>query len=135
MLITSFTKSHQITKHFKVGEMSCKCGCNQIPSDIWVNIVKLCEKLEEFRIFIGNKPITIISQYRCYKRNKIVGGAPKSQHLYGRAVDIVVDGMTPKEVYDAAIKFGFRGVGVYDTFCHVDIRKSLFKAKWDKRKK
>ena len=41
--------------------------------------------------------------------------------------------MTPEQVAKAADKIkAFRGIGTYSTFTHVDIRKSLWKAKWRK---
>lgn len=133
MQVNQITRSFKITEHFTIGEMACKCGCN-IPNDVYENLKLLCTKLEELRKELG-KPITVISQYRCDKRNKAVGGAPKSQHKYGRAADLVVSGMEPEEVAKVALKLKFKGVGIYDTFCHVDIRKSLWTAKWDKRTK
>lgn len=133
MQVNQITKSFKITEHFTIGEMACKCGCN-IPNDVYENLKKLCIKLEELRKVI-DKPIIIISQYRCDKRNRLIGGAPKSQHKYGKAVDIVVDGMTPEEVANVANKLKFKGVGIYDSFTHVDIRSSIFNARWDHRTK
>ena len=120
-----------ITEHFKVKELKCKC-CNTIPKDVYENLKLLCNALEELRMALG-KPITVISGYRCPARNKVVGGAPKSQHVLGKAADIMVKDMTPEQVAKAADKIkAFRGIGTYSTFTHVDIRKSLWKAQWRK---
>ncbi len=67
-------------------------------------------KLEQLRYNLGNKAVIINSGYRTPTHNKRVGGASKSQHLYGKAADIVVRGVTPSTVYNAADKL-FNGVG------------------------
>lgn len=43
------------------------------------------------------KPIIVTSGYRCQKLNRAVGGASKSQHLYGEAVDIKAVGGKPSD--------------------------------------
>jgi zinc D-Ala-D-Ala carboxypeptidase len=45
-------------------------------------------RLEAYRAKIGNKPVRIVSGCRCTQRNKDVGGARSSQHLFGAASDI-----------------------------------------------
>lgn len=49
--------------------------------------------LQPLRDKLG-KPIIITSGYRCPRLNQAVGGVKNSQHLEGKAVDIVVNGMT-----------------------------------------
>ena len=78
-------------------------------------------KLEQLRYNLGGKAVVINSGYRTPAHNKKVGGASGSQHLYGKAADIVVKGVKPSTVYDAADKL-FNGVGKYNTFTHVDTR-------------
>ena len=69
--------------------------------------------------------------------NRQIGGVPTSQHLGGKAADIVIEGVTPDEVADAIdflIECGLMkegGLGRYDTFTHYDIRGT--KARWDYR--
>lgn len=46
-----------------------------------------------------NKIVIITSGYRCPELNKKVGGASNSQHKYGQAADIQVQGYTPEQVY------------------------------------
>ena len=77
-----------IGPHFKYDEFRCKC-CGKLPLEgIDPNLVL---KLEILRMLLGDKPI-IISGYRCPAHNKDVKGVPKSQHLIGRAADIIVKG-------------------------------------------
>ena len=83
------------------------------------------------RRYIG-KPITINSGYRTPSYNKAIGGAKQSQHMEGTAVDIVVKDYTPEEVAHLGKLLGFRGIGLYNTFCHLDVRHDG--AYWDNRK-
>ena len=55
--------------------------------------------LQPLRNLLG-KPITITSGFRGASLNKAVGGSPTSDHSTGRASDIVVDGMTAKELFE-----------------------------------
>ena len=62
-----------------------------------------------------NKPIIITSGFRCPAHNNSVGGAPNSQHLYGRAVDSFIEGISPQEryrYYDSRWKEKY-GIGLY----------------------
>jgi hypothetical protein len=77
------------------------------------------------------KPFKITSGYRNPKRNKNVGGVEKSQHLYHKAVDVVLDDTS----HEASLRFiqiasknGISGIGVYDTpgFLHIDIGPRRF---------
>lgn len=108
------------TRNFKVSEFRCK-GTGKLPSNGMNS--ELLTKLEELRHKLGNKSIVINSGYRTPSHNKKVGGASNSQHLYGRAADIVVRGVKPSVVYKEADKlFKNGGVGKYTTFTHVDVR-------------
>lgn len=127
-----------MTKNFKLEEFNCRCGC-EMPKDVKSNIIKLASQLQIIRDQV-DKPITINSAYRCPKYNERIGGASRSQHMYGKASDIVIKGLHPaKETYfllDEMISDGDilqGGLGRYDTFTHYDIRKT--KARWDNTKK
>jgi uncharacterized protein YcbK (DUF882 family) len=69
-------------------------------------------------------PIAINSGHRCAKHNKEVGGKPESMHLKFATDVRPADNDKEKLVLmqDNARKFGFRGVGKYDTFVHLDLR-------------
>lgn len=112
-----------IAKNFKSTEFDCKCGeCSRTHIDD-----KLVDYLQEIRNHF-NKPVIINSGYRCYKHNKAVGGAITSKHMEGEAADIVVKGIAPREVAAYAEKIGIKGIGLYDTFVHIDTR--FFKSYW-----
>ena len=117
-----------ISKHFKVKEFACKDGNDSIM--IASELVWTLEKIREH----FNKPVIINSAYRTPTHNKAVGGSPSSRHLLGQAVDIRIKGVSPSTVYafcSSLLNTG--GVGKYDTFTHVDVRK--VKSRWDYTKK
>lgn len=80
----------QITEHFNEREFQMNShgfiNCPDIEASH--NIDYLVEKiLEPARREIG-EAIIITSGYRCFRLNKIVGGAANSQHIRGEAADI-----------------------------------------------
>ena len=115
-----------IGPHFKYNEFRCKC-CGKLPDQgIDPNLIL---KLEFLRMILGNKPITIVSGYRCPIHNKQVSVATNSQHLYGRAADFIVKGVNPSDVAKAAELVLYNGgLGRYKDFTHVDSRGE--KARW-----
>lgn len=127
----------ELTKNFSKKEFDSKDGA-KMPDSILVNVMKLACNLQRLRDAIG-KPIIINSGYRSESHNKNVGGSPNSQHLYGKAADIRVSGMTPAQIANEIEKLILQGemlqggLGIYDTFVHYDIRGK--KARWDFRKK
>lgn len=111
-------RSKKLSPHFTIGEFVRK-GVEP-PAAVVKNLTRLAAALEEVRTLMGNKPITVNSGYRTPEHNKAVGGAPNSYHLKGMAADIVVMGMSPKQV-QAKLKKWNGGLGAYTTFTHVDI--------------
>lgn len=109
----------KLSKNFRLKEFMCKEGKQEV-----LIADGLVEKLQALRDYL-NKPITIVSAYRSPVYNRKINGSSKSQHIHGRAVDIKVSGISTEEVAKAAIKLGFKGIGIYDTFTHVDIREKL----------
>jgi hypothetical protein len=63
--------------------------------------------------------------YRSCFENQIVGGANNSLHVQGVAFDVTIPGMTPSEVFEKAKAFGWKGLGLYSTFVHMDLRARL----------
>ena len=108
----------KLSAHFSNIEFQCKCGVCEAQ---WFDPA-LFELLEKLRRGLGDAPITITSGYRCEKHNAAVGGSKNSQHLYGKAADIKVKGVNPREVAQIARTLGFGGIGVYSSWVHVDTR-------------
>ena len=125
----------KVTANFNKEEFDCADG-TQMPIEVFNNVIELAESLEVLRAHF-NAPITINSAWRTATYNRKVGGAVNSQHLSGKASDVVVSGVPPEEVANAIeflIECGLMkegGVGRYDTFTHYDIRGT--KARWDFR--
>jgi len=71
-------------------------------------------------------PVRITSGYRCPEHNASVGGAGKSQHTIGTAVDIAISGLNIGRMYELALQvpeFASGGIGVYhDGHIHLDVR-------------
>jgi len=126
----------KLSKNFTLKEMSCRCGC-EMPKDVLNNVQKLANQLQIIRNKV-NVPITINSAYRCPKHNSIIGGAKSSQHLQGKASDIVIEGYSNDDVADlieeliASGDILQGGLGRYNSFKNYEIRKT--KARWDFRK-
>jgi uncharacterized protein YcbK (DUF882 family) len=122
----------KITTNFSLEEFKCKDG-SDIPNDVLPNIIELAKNLQVLRDAIG-KSITINSGYRSPKYNAKIGGVKNSQHVKGKASDLRVSGMTPKElalVIEGLIESGKMkqgGIGIYPNFTHYDIRG--VKARW-----
>lgn len=110
----------KLSTNFRVREFACKDGTDVI--FISPNLVSLLQKI---RTHFG-KAVTITSAYRTPGHNKSVGGTTYSQHLYGTAADIKVSGVSPQKVaaYAETILPGKGGIGIYDTFVHIDVRAS-----------
>ena len=123
-----------MTKNFSKSEFDCSDG-SEMNIAIYHNMVKVANQLQILRNYIG-KPITINSGYRSEEYNaSIKGSSKKSQHVMGRAADIVVKGMTPVEVTEVIERLISNGdmlqggLGLYKGFVHYDIRGT--KVRWN----
>ena len=79
-------------KHFRRDEFKCKCGgryCNGYPAEMQEAVVKIADAA---RAHFG-KPAHVVSGLRCQKWNAHEGGVANSQHMYGEAIDLRVDGV------------------------------------------
>lgn len=66
--------------------------------------------------------ITLTSGYRTPERNRTIeGAAANSQHIHGRAADIVLPGVAHGLVRDIAEIAGAPGLGRYAGFTHLDV--------------
>ena len=115
----------KLSDNFKVNEFACTDG-----SDAVFVSPELVTILQKIRVKFG-RPVHINSAYRTPTKNKAVGGAQYSQHLYGMAADIHIDGVAPKEIaaYAETLLPNTGGIGIYNTFTHIDVRK--VKSRWN----
>jgi len=84
------------------------------PIEVIDNLRRLCvDILQPLRNAMGLS-ITISSGYRPPELNRLIGGSTTSAHPYGRAADIVVNGLTPLEVSELIRELGLP----YDQVIH-----------------
>ena len=113
----------KLSANFRVREFACNDGTDPIFIDS-----ELVTVLQKIRNHFG-KPVTITSAYRTPPHNSREGGTTYSQHLYGKAADIKISGVTPKKVADyAETLLDKGGIGIYNTFTHIDVRS--VKSRW-----
>lgn len=77
------------------------------------------DRLQWARYRIG-RPMVITSAYRDPLHNARVGGAPLSRHKVGDAFDIALAGHDRWRLLAACQDAGFSGIGLYNSFLHVD---------------
>jgi len=114
----------KLSANFKVKEFACLDGSDTIfISDELVSL------LQKVRNHFG-RAVIINSAYRTETHNKKVGGSTNSQHKYGMAADIRINGVSPKTIatYINNLMPNSGGIGVYSSFCHIDVRSK--KTRW-----
>lgn len=129
----------QASKNFSYEELQCR-GCHRKycrhENPICNISTEAIEKLQKLRDLCG-VPLTVTSAARCPEHNSAEGGAEKSKHISSpshesTAFDVVVPpGFCTDTLAKLAEKAGFKSIGTYPTFVHMDDRKS--KARWDMR--
>ena len=134
-----------LTAHFADYELRCKCHrhkdkqlCNVSP-----RLLSLAERVRD----ILKTPLVVTSCCRCPEHNKDSGGSPNSKHictptLPARAMDIKPRNMSSLTAYNAIMKAyqsgridELGGIGLYDSFIHIDIFKAAdgHLRTWDER--
>ena len=105
--------TRKLSANFTVAEFACKDGSDPVFVDS-----SLAALLQKIRDHFG-RPVVITSGYRTVAHNKSVGGAAYSQHLYGRAADIRVQGIPVEQLaaYAETCLPGTGGIGPGRTGC------------------
>lgn len=120
--------------YFETSEFASKDGQPSTwPTVVNPQLIELCNAVrEEF-----GRPLKVNSGYRSPEHNEKVGGAKNSMHVLGQAADIAPLKKDMKDIADLwriAKKLNpSGGVGLYDTFVHLDVRG--YAARWDNRTK
>ncbi len=110
----------RFTRHFTAAEFACPC-CGYLVAS--AGLASLLDALETIRAQV-NRPVRIVSGYRCPPHNRAVGGAANSRHMHGDAADVYVEGVTPAQLRAIVIKHcpEIHGIGVGQTKFHIDAR-------------
>ena len=122
MSIITYKKgdNKKIATNFRAREFDCQghdC-CSETLVD-----EKLVQYLQQIRDHFG-KPV-YLTAYRCKTHNaKTPNAAPNSYHVYGQAADFHINGVAPAEIAKYAESIGVKGIGLYDSFVHIDTRES-----------
>ena len=114
--------------HVSWAELGCKDGTPYPLGWRATRAGELAKAFEAVREAVG-QPIVIGSAYRTPDYNRRVGGAPLSQHVQGRALDLYPpNGWDINTFYKAVRNVALsktspiRGLGRYPTFVHIDVR-------------
>lgn len=96
----------QLSANFSLAEMTfsqtaVRHRISNAPSGAELdNLTRLCKTvLQPLRDFL-KKPIKVSSGYRAPALNRAVGGSLSSAHMYGRAADISVEGMSAAQLFN-----------------------------------
>jgi uncharacterized protein YcbK (DUF882 family) len=112
-------------------ELACKDGTPYPYEWRRGRALDVARAFEELRAAVG-LPLVVLSGYRTAAHNRAIGGAANSQHVQGRALDLLPPkGWTVLQL--AAVAKGIediRGIGLYGTFLHIDVRPSDRRAVW-----
>lgn len=110
-------------KYFKEEEFLCKCGCGRGTfKDMHPMFLEMLDKARER----AGIPFKITSGFRCLTYNVSIGGAKKSAHTKGYAVDIACHGSRNRFfMLKALLDAGFNRIGIGSNFIHVDCDPTL----------
>jgi len=116
----------KLSENFSTNEVTCR-HCKRFKfTPASEKALKLLQILRER----FGKPMKVICGYRCEIHNKKVGGVPGSYHKKGQAFDIHMRKIMQPIFAKIATQVGFKGIGFYNTFVHIDNRKK--KTIWTK---
>jgi len=110
--------------YFDREEFRCKCGgryCNGFPEEMKKEAVLVADRA---RRHFG-APGYVVSGLRCSKHNVICGGVANSQHMYGEAVDLRIQGVSAQRLLEfikaqPEVRYGYC---INETNVHFDIPK------------
>jgi uncharacterized protein YcbK (DUF882 family) len=120
-----------LTKNISRHELQCNCECGFDSMDCeTIAVVQSCCNHFATLLTVERVELVITSAARCLKYNKSIGSTDASQHTKARAMDIIIRGVDPRDVYDyLCTKYPDKyGIGCYADFTHIDTRSK--KARW-----
>ena len=108
-----------------------KNGRRMPPSkDVVENILRIADTMQDIRELFGDRPVKVTSWYRDPVSNRRVGGASRSFHITGGAVDFYISGVSPAEVQQRLGPWwgSQGGLASASGFTHIDNRG--YRARW-----
>lgn len=110
-------------EYFTREEFKCKCGgryCNGYPAEMKEAVVRIANNARKHFGRAGH----IISGLRCQIHNANEGGVANSQHMYGEAIDLRIDGTNADQllafIKTQSHRYAYK---INGTNVHVDIPK------------
>jgi uncharacterized protein YcbK (DUF882 family) len=123
--------------HLTWTEVACRDGTPYPKEWTASRLLPLAREFEAIRRLCGHQPIRVLSAYRTPQHNARVGGARRSMHMEGRALDLAPPaGLTVEQFAQVVTARAqhprslIRGIGVYPTFVHVDTRPGPRHVRW-----
>ena len=112
-------------RYFTREEFKCKCGgryCDGYPAEMQEAVVRIADAA---RAHFG-RPAYVVSGLRCPKWNLREGGKETSQHQYGEAIDLKIEGVSAEQLRQfVASQPGHRySYCINSTNVHFDIPKT-----------
>jgi uncharacterized protein YcbK (DUF882 family) len=131
----AYLKGHGITRFTAaelcpVGRVAGGVTLQAPPCELWDRIIPTLRIMQEAREHYG-RPMTVTSGYRSLAYNRAIGSTDGSLHVQFRACDVSMQGITPRQLrdwFDLHAESGKLGLGLYNTFVHIDTRGT--RARW-----
>jgi len=123
----------QLSKYFTLEEVinsqtATRRGLdNTPPEDVKINLALTCHSADAVREFLG-KPMLVSSGYRSPAVNAAVGGAQRSAHMLGYALDFISPAFgTPEEIVKAVCKsdIDFDQIIMEGTWVHLSFAPAM----------
>lgn len=111
-------------EYFTPEEFMCKCGgryCSGYPAEMREEVVRICDAARKH----FGRPGHIISGLRCQIHNANEGGVANSQHMYGEACDLMIEGVSADQLLafiltQPGVRYAYK---INGTNVHFDIPK------------
>lgn len=110
--------------YFTSFEMRCRCEAPECDAQDMDPLFLLTMDRIRHRI---QRPLIVTSARRCKKHNMLVGGASRSSHLRGLAMDIMMPKDEQAKFMDVCRQEGITGYGRSGNWVHLDQRPGEFR--------
>ena len=140
--MTETTIENGPSPHLSWAELACHNGAIYPLNWRTTRAVILAEEFEAILTLCGNRAIRVLSAYRTKDYNTRIGGAQFSQHIQGRALDLHAPVEMTLANFESLIRTRakmpeskLKGLGLYPTFIHIDVRPSPKLVVWYGKRK